>query len=112
MRGRVRVKPLVVEFLAARGLVLSEKKTKITHVTEGFDFLGWNVRLFERSLLVRPSKKNIKAFLDKIRSLLKSLQAVAPGTVIDQLTPIIRGWANYHRSQNTTRTFAKCDHQI
>jgi RNA-directed DNA polymerase len=106
------VKPLVVEFLAARGLVLSEKKTKITHVTEGFDFLGWNVRLFERSLLVRPSKKNVKAFLDKIRSLLKSLQAVAPGTVIDQLTPIIRGWANYHRSQNTTRTFAKCDHQI
>lgn len=106
------VRPLVVEFLAARGLVLSEKKTKITHVTEGFDFLGWNVRLFAEGLLVRPAKKNVKAFLDKIRMLLKSMKAVAPGTVIDELTPVIRGWANYHRSQNTTRTFAKCDHQI
>ena len=106
------VKPLVVKFLAARGLVLSEKKTKITHVTEGFDFLGWNVRLFERMLIIRPSKKNVKAFLDKIRSTLKSMQSVAQGTVIDELMPIIRGWANYHRSQNTSWTFAKCDHQI
>ena len=106
------VKPLVERFLAIRGLVLSEKKTKVTHVTEGFDFLGWNVRYFDSGLLVQPSKKNQKAFLDKIRELLRTRQAVAQVEVIEKLTPVIRGWANYHRSQNSTRTFAKCDHQI
>ena len=105
------VKPLVEKFLAARGLVLSKTKTKVTHVTEGFGFLGWNVRFFD-CLLVQPSKKNQKAFLDKIRDLLKSKKAVAQAQVIEEVTPVIRGWANYHRSQNATRTFAKCDHQI
>ena len=106
------VKPLVERFLAARGLVLSEKKTKVTHVAEGFDFLGWNVRYFDSGLLVQPSKKNQKAFLDKIREYLRTRQAVAQVEVIEKLTPVIRGWANYHRSQNSTRTFAKCDHQV
>jgi len=106
------VKPLVEKFLATRGLVLSEKKTRVTHVNDGFDFLGWNVRYFDRGLLVQPSKKNQKAFLDKIREFLRTRQAVAQVEVIEKLTPVIRGWANYHRSQNSTRTFAKCGHQI
>lgn len=106
------VKPLVEKFLAARGLVLSEKKTRVTHVNDGFDFLGWNVRYFDRGLLVQPSKKNQKAFLGKIREFLRTRQAVAQVEVIEKLTPVVRGWANYHRSQNSTRTFAKCGHQI
>ncbi len=106
------VKPLVEKFLATRGLVLSEKKTRVTHVNDGFDFLGWNVRYFDRGLLVQPSKKNQKAFLDKIREFLRTRQAVAQVEVIEKLTPVVRGWANYHRSQNSTRTFAKCGHQI
>jgi RNA-directed DNA polymerase len=106
------VKPLVEKFLATRGLVLSEKKTKVTHVTEGFDFLGWNVRYFKRMLLTQPSKKNTKAFLDKIRTELDGLKSAAQVEVIDKLTPVIRGWANYHRSQMATLTFSKCDHQI
>lgn len=85
------VRPLVEKFLAVRGLVLSEKKTKITHVTEGFDFLGWNVRYFKRMLLTRPSKKNAKAFLDKIRAALGGLKSAAQAEVIDKLTPVIRG---------------------
>ena len=106
------VKPLVVEFLAARGLVLSEKKTKITHVTEGFDFLGWNVMFFNRMLVTQPSKKNIKAFLGKIRDLLRERKAAKQIEVIEKLTPVIRGWANYHRSQMASQTFGRCDHQI
>jgi RNA-directed DNA polymerase len=106
------VKPLVEKFLAARGLVLSEKKTKITHVTEGFDFLGWNVRYFSRMLLTQPSKKNTKAFLDKVRSVLRERKAAKQIDVIEKLAPIVRGWANYHRSQMASRTFARCDHQI
>jgi len=107
-----RIKPLVVQFLAVRGLVLSDKKTTITHVTEGFDFLGWNVRRFKKMLLTQPSKKNAKAFIAKIRKSLALMRTAKQVDVIDKLTPIIRGWANYHRSQMATQTFSRCDHLI
>jgi len=107
-----RVKPLVVQFMAARGLVLSETKTTITHVTKGFDFLGWNVRRFDRTLLTQPSKKNAKAFIAKIRSSLREMRSAKQEEVIDKLMPIIRGWANYHRSQMASHTFSRCDHLI
>lgn len=107
-----KAKPLVVQFLAAKGLVLSEKKTTITHVTDGFDFLGWNVRRFNQTLLTQPSKKNVKAFLAKIRDLLREMRGAKQEDVINKLMPIIRGWANYHRSQMATCTFSKCDHMI
>ncbi|AMO38145.1 group II intron reverse transcriptase/maturase [Thauera humireducens] len=106
------VKPLVEKFLASRGLALSETKTKITHVTEGFDFLGWNVRFYNGMLVTQPSKKNIKAFLSKIRGLLHERKAAHQIDVIDALSPVIRGWANYHRSQMSSQAFAKCDHRI
>ena len=61
------VKPAVVEFLAERGLILSPEKTKITHIGEGFDSLGWNLRKYHGKLLMKPSKVNVKAHLDKIR---------------------------------------------
>lgn len=106
------VKPLVEKFLAARGLVLSEKKTKITHVTEGFDFLGWNVRFYNGMLVTQPSKKNVKAFLSKIRNLIEERKAAHQIDVIEALTPVVRGWANYHRSQMSSQRFARCDHEI
>jgi len=61
------LKPVVVEFLAERGLVLSPEKTKITHIEDGFDFLGWNMRKYDGKFLMKPSKANVKAHLDKIR---------------------------------------------
>jgi RNA-directed DNA polymerase len=107
-----KVKPLVEKFLATRGLILSEKQTKITHVMNGFDFLGWNVRQFNRMLVTQPSKKNVKAFLGKIRDLLRERKAASQTEVIEKLSPVVRGWANYHRSQMASQTFARCDHQI
>jgi RNA-directed DNA polymerase len=65
------IKPLVIEFLQKRGLHLSEEKTKITHIDEGFDFLGQTVRKYDGKLLIKPSKKSIKAFLGTIRELVK-----------------------------------------
>ena len=62
------VKPLVEQFLQERGLELSPTKTVITHVEKGFDFLGQNVRRYPNGkLLIKPSKKNVKTFLDGIR---------------------------------------------
>ncbi len=107
-----RVRPLVVQFLATRGLVLSETKTKITHVTEGFDFLGWNVRRVNRMLLTQPSKKDVKAFMTKMRESVRTMRSAKQEDLILKLTPIIRGWANYHRIQMAMCTFSRCDHLI
>jgi RNA-directed DNA polymerase len=107
-----RVKPLVQEFMRERGLQLSEKKTLITQVTDGFGFLGWTVRWQGRMLLTRPSGKNVKNFLEKVRGTLREMRTARQADVIDKLNPVIRGWANYHRSQMATRTFAKTDHRI
>lgn len=106
------VRPLVRDFLAQRGLELSETKTLITNVVDGFDFLGWNVRMRNKMLLTEPSKRNVKNFLGKIRFLVRKLRTARQANVINQLNPIIRGWAGYHRSQMATRTFNKCDHRI
>ncbi|MCB6722266.1 reverse transcriptase domain-containing protein, partial [Bacteroides fragilis] len=56
------IKPLVVDFLKERGLTLSEEKTKITHIDDGFDFLGYNIRKYKGVLLIKPSKKSLKKF--------------------------------------------------
>jgi hypothetical protein len=95
-----------------RGLELSEKKTLITHLDDGFDFLGWTARWQGGMLLTKPSRKNVKNFLEKIRGTLRQMRTARQEDVIDKLNPVIRGWANYHRSQMATRTLAKTDHLI
>lgn len=106
------VKPLIEAFLKERGLTLSEEKTKVTHIEDGFDFLGWNVRRFPKGLLVSPSMTNRKAFYAKIRDVLWRMRTAKQEAVIDALNPIIRGWALYHRSQMASRCFAKMDHRV
>ena len=56
------VKPWVEGFLKERGLELSMEKTRIVHINEGFDFLGWNFRKYTETLLIKPSKKNEQTF--------------------------------------------------
>ena len=55
-----KVKPLVENFLKERGLELSPEKTRVTHINEGFNFLGWNFRKYDSKLLIKPSKKSVK----------------------------------------------------
>lgn len=66
-----QVLPIVAGFMAERGLTLSPKKTRITHIEQGFDFLGQNVRKYDGKMLIKPSKANVSAFLTKIRSVIK-----------------------------------------
>jgi RNA-directed DNA polymerase len=106
------VKPIVVQFLAERGLALSPEKTKITHIEDGFDFLGWNIRKYNGKLLMKPSKANIKAHLDKIRAVIKANKAAKQANLIRLLNPVLRGWANYHRHVVAKDTFAFIDRQI
>jgi RNA-directed DNA polymerase len=104
-----KIMPVVVAFLKERGLELSLAKTKITHIAEGFDFLGFNVRKYKGKLLIKPSKDSIKVFLDKIRSLIKSKATIKTEEIIRHLNPKIRGWANYYRHVVAKATFSYVD---
>ena len=80
------VRPLVQEFLNERGLKLSDEKTTITHVTEGFDFLGQTIRKYSNGkLLIKPSRQNVKTFLDDIRHIIKSNAQITAGELIARL---------------------------
>jgi len=61
---------MVSQFLATRGLTLSEEKTLITHIDEGFDFLGWTFRKFKGKLIVKPSKNSIKTLVRKFATII------------------------------------------
>src|SRR2546427_2203024 len=107
------VKPLVEQFLHERGLELSPTKTVTTHVEQGFDFLGQNVRKYPNGkLLIKPSKKNVKVFLDGIRKIIKDSLGLSAAELIDWLNPKIRGWANYHRHVVSKRVFQRVDYAI
>ncbi len=103
------VRPLVERFLNERGLRLSPDKTRTTHIDEGFDFLGQNLRKYDGKLLVRPSKKNTHMFLEKIRAILRANPTASQEHLIWCLNPVILGWVNYHRHIVATRTFRKVD---
>lgn len=106
------VKPCVEAFLAERGLELSQEKTKITHISEGFDFLGQNVRRYGGKLLIMPSARNVKAFLDKVRETIRKNRSAKQEHLIGLLNPMIRGWANYHRHVVSKKTYAAVDYHI
>jgi RNA-directed DNA polymerase len=106
------VKPRVEAFLAERGLSLSAEKTRLTDIDQGFDFLGQNVRKYKGKLLIKPAKKNIKAFLHKVRTIIKTHRHLSAGQLIAKLNPVIRGWANFHRHVVSKKTFSYIDHQI
>jgi RNA-directed DNA polymerase len=111
LEGEIR--PLVEQFLKDRGLELSPEKTVITHVTDGFDFLGQNVRRYPNGkLLIKPSKKNVKTFLDGIRGLVRESRSASAADLIEELNPKIRGWANYHRYAASKRVFQHVDYAI
>jgi RNA-directed DNA polymerase len=110
------VKPLVEQFLSKRGLQLSLEKTVITHIEHGFDFLGQTVRKYQKGkeakFFITPSKKNVKAFLAKIRKHIKKSQYLTAGELIAELNPQIRGWALYHRHAVSKDIFHAVDHEI
>ncbi|MCB1115313.1 MAG: group II intron reverse transcriptase/maturase [Chlamydiia bacterium] len=106
------VYPIITAFLNERDLELSVEKTKITHIDEGFDFLGFNVRKYRGKLLIKPAKKGIKTFLSSIREIVKAQRAVKTEVLIYSLNTKIRGWVNYYRHCVAKETFTYVDHCI
>ncbi len=106
------VKGLIKDFLKDRGLELSDEKTLITHIDNGFDFLGWNFRKYKGKLLVKPSKKSVDKVTENISNQIKNGKAWRQEVLIDALNPIITGWANYHQSVVSSEIFQKLDSRI
>lgn len=105
--------PLVRNFMTERGLTLSEEKTKITHISEGFDFLGFNIRKFpNNTLLTQPSGDAKKRFCDKIRKVIESNKTAKQHSLIKMLNPIITGWGNYYKYGTSAETFHRVDWEI
>jgi RNA-directed DNA polymerase len=101
-------------FLSSRGLTLSEEKTRIVHLSEGFDFLGFNVRHYRNinsqtgwKLLIRPARKSIAKFREKLRHTFERLHGSNAMGLIRVLNPMIRGWANYYRGVVSSKVFGR-----
>lgn len=106
------VQPLIENFLNTRGLILSEDKTIITHINDGFDFLGFNVRKYKRKLLIKPAKSAIKRIKFKVGNFLKENKATKTEYVIKALNPSIRNWSNYYKHVVSKRVFISLDHSL
>ena len=109
---RNEVLPIVQEFLTERGLQLSEEKTVITHIDDGFDFLGKNIRKYKGKLLIKPSKTAIKSFLGKVRDIIKDNKSAKQEILIHKLNPVIQGWVNNQRFVVSSEVFSRVDYGI
>lgn len=130
-----QVRPAVEEFLSKRHLKLKEAKTRIVHIEEGVDFLGFNLRRHpycpkqnklsksmqqkgalaatkeQTVLIVRPSKKNVDKLVGKIRTIIVPARPIE--SIIRDLNPILRGWAEYFRiSYHSIEVMSKISHHI
>jgi len=117
------VKEVIADFLKERGLSLNENKTKITHIREGFDFLGFNIRRLpynprlnnatdqETILIIKPSKKGIEKLNEKIKKIIDKGRPME--AIIRDLNPVLRGWANHKRiSYHSQEVFISLDHLV
>jgi RNA-directed DNA polymerase len=106
------VRPLTAEFLNQRGLKLSESKTRITHIEEGFDFLGKHFQKHGGKLLIKPSRQNVQAFLTGIKATFRENLHAPVERLLMELNPKIRGWAMFHRTTASKKVFGYVDHRI
>ena len=107
----------VTVVLAPMGLRLSEEKTRVCHIDEGFDFLGWRIqrrawrgRTGKRAVYTYPSKKSLLSVTDKVRSLTRRARHRTLADLLRRLNPTLRGWCNYFRHGVSSRTFNYVDH--
>jgi RNA-directed DNA polymerase len=103
---------LIQTFLDSRGLKLSEEKTLVTNIREGFNFLGWNFRKYKDKLLSKPSKDSQKEIIKKIGEVITKAKAWDQDRLIRILNPIIRGWSQYHNHAVSSAVFSKLDDSV
>jgi RNA-directed DNA polymerase len=108
----LEVKARLAAWLAPRGLAFNEDKTRVVSLSEGYDFLGFNVRRYARKMLIKPSNTALRRIRRRLRDELRSLRGSNAQAVIKRLNPIIRGWAAYYRTQVSAVAFGKLDYYL
>jgi RNA-directed DNA polymerase len=104
------VKHRLAEWLAPKGLSFNEEKTRVVHLSEGFDFLGFNIqRPRNGKVIIRPSKDSVKRLTGTLKERIRTMAAWPLDAVIRGLNPIIRGWSTYYRGVVSSNVFAKLD---
>lgn len=112
-RQAQQVKTKLSAWLTPRGLTFNEDKTKIVHLAEGFDFLGFNVRRYRNGkLIIRPSQTAVRRIRKRLAAEVRSLRGSNASAVIARLTPVVRGWAAYYRGVVSSRIFSALDHYV
>ena len=106
------IKPDLECFLAERGLTLSEEKTKLRHIDDGFNFLGFNVRKYNNKLLIQPEEGKTHELLGKIKHFLKSHRGIPFHVMLLKLNRLIRGWAQAYRKVVAKKRMHYVDNQI
>jgi RNA-directed DNA polymerase len=104
-----QVKAKLAEWLAPRGLSFNEDKTRVVDLATGFNFLGFNVRRYDKKLLIKPSKAAVQRIRERLRVEMRTLRGSNAAAVIAALNPIIKGWAAYYRGVVSKKTFSALD---
>jgi RNA-directed DNA polymerase len=105
-------RPRLARWLAPRGLTFNEDKTRIVHVEDGFDFLGFNVRRYRNKLLIKPSKAAVTRIRQRLTAQMKALRGANASAVLRTINPIVRGWSTYYRSVVSKEVFATVDDHL
>jgi len=104
------VKARLAEWLAPRGLMFNEEKTRIVHVERhGFDFLGFNVRRYHGKLLIKPSTAALRRIRERLRAEMRALRGANAAAVLSTINPIVRGWSAYYRTVVSSAAFGTLD---
>jgi RNA-directed DNA polymerase len=106
------VLPAIIKFLEPRGLTLSEEKTKITYIKDGFTFLGQTFRKHGNTLHITPSKEGVLSLIRKVGTLIRKHTSAPIIILIKKLNEVLRGWAYYHRHVVSSETFKRIDNYV
>jgi len=107
-----QVQARLTGWLATRGLAFNQDKTKITHLDQGVDFLGFEIRRFNGKLLTKPSKDALRRIRKRLSAEARSLRGANADAVIARLNPIITGWASYYRIGVSSLAYNRLDAQV
>lgn len=107
----------VSKVLASVGLRLSDAKTTVAHIDEGFDFLGFRIQrrrkkgeAGKRAVYTYPSKKALVSVMDKVRTLTRRNKHRTLSDLLRRVNPVLRGWCTYFRHGVSKRVFSYLDH--
>lgn len=104
--------PYIQGWLNKRGLELNQEKTRVVHISEGFNFLGYSIKRYKKVHLVKPQKEKVIKLLRELREWLKSHPSATPEQVVKHFNPILRGWGNYHRANSSGKAFKYVDWKV